>query len=141
MLGGSAMVSGKTEKPAGYWCISCCRGHLCGSLDVENRARLSYLAVWQAVYAAGQPNLLSGLVSTPEVPWRLAKRRNLRGFGWWERVLRCMGRRLACRVSVEYPIQRYGAPFLKSTPLFCSKTGVLSRFEPGWWLNKETCWV
>ena len=49
--------------------------------------------------------------------WRLAERRNLLDSGWWECVFSSSARRLTSRGSVEDPIQRYGKPFKRATPL------------------------
>ena len=88
-----------------------------GSAGLKNRARVSHLAVWQAVNGVGQPESCSGLGWKPEVLWRLAERRNLLDSGWWECVFSSSARRLTSRGSVEDPIQRYGKPFKRATPL------------------------
>ena len=48
--------------------------------------------------------LCSALVCIPEVLWRLAKLKNLRGTDWVKLVLCSSGRRLTCETSVDNPI-------------------------------------
>ena len=55
--------------------------------------------VWETVYADGLVILRSALVCKPEVLWRLAKLKNLRGINWLKLVLCCSGRRLTCQTS------------------------------------------
>ena len=55
----------------------------------------------------------------PEVLWRLANLKNLRGIDWLKLVLWSSGRRLKCEASVDNPTCKYGTPFFKPTPLIC----------------------
>ena len=59
--------------------------------------------VWEPVYADGLVILRSALVCKPEVLWRLAKLKNLRGINWLKLVLCSSGRRLTCQTSVDNP--------------------------------------
>ena len=55
----------------------------------------------------------------PEVLWRLAKLKNLRGIDWLKLVLWSSGRRHTREASVDNPICKYGAPFFNPTPRIC----------------------
>ena len=60
--------------------------------------------VWEAVYADPLAILCSALVCKPEVLWRLAKLKNLRGIDWVKLDLCSSGRRLTRETSVDNPI-------------------------------------
>ena len=74
--------------------------------------------VKEAVYADGWANLRSAC-KKPEVLWRLAKLKNLRGIDWLKHVLCSSGRRMICQASVDNPICMYGTPFFKTTSPIC----------------------
>ena len=76
--------------------------------------------VWDDVYADGWANLRFAC-KKPEVLWRLAKLKNLRGIDWLKHVLSSSGHRLTCQASVDNPICKYGTPFFTPTPLICIK--------------------
>ena len=62
------------------------------------------------------------MVCKPEVLWRLAKLKNLRGIDWLKLLLCSSGRRQTREASVDNSIYKYGTPFFMSTPLSCLKT-------------------
>ena len=64
--------------------------------------------VWEAVYADGWAILRSALVCKPEVLWRLAKLKNLRGINWLKLVVCSSGIRLTCQTSVDNPFVSMG---------------------------------
>ena len=76
--------------------------------------------VWEAVYAVGRANLRFGC-KKPEVLWRLAKLKNLRGIDYLKHVLCSSGRRLTRQASVDNPIYKYRTPFFKPTTLIALK--------------------
>ena len=64
------------------------------------------------------------MVCKPEVLWRLAKLKNMRGIDWLKPLLWSYGRRLTREASVDSSIYKYGTPFFKSSPLICLKTAL-----------------
>ena len=79
--------------------------------------------VWEAVYADGWAILRSALVCKPEVLWRLAKLKNLRGINWLKLVLWSSGRRPTSETSVDNPICKYGTQFFNPNLLIGIEKG------------------
>ena len=78
--------------------------------------------LWEAVYVDGWANLRSAC-RKPEVVWRLAKPKNLRGIDWLILVLWSSGRRLTRETSVDNPICKYGAQFFNPNLLIGIEKG------------------
>ena len=83
-----------------------------------------HLVIWKVVYADGLANLRSALVCKPEVLWRLAKRKNLRGIDRLKLVLWSSGRRRKHRSS---HLLVWDA-VLQGNPLFALKNALEAGF-------------